>query len=193
MRTEQYVKLNDEELISLIRSDNNNALFEILFERYQSKIHSKCILLLKDKQLASESTQNILEKIYEKLDSFKGSASFSSWVYSITYNYCIDYLRNKKKLHYPDWNKQNELPEIIEETDDENDEAEINSQRLNEILELIHPEEKALLLMKYSDDLSIKQISKALRISESAAKMRIKRAKARTLFIYQNKFANPKM
>ena len=50
-------------------------------------------------------------------------------------------------------------------------------------LEKIHPEEKTLIMMKYHDNISIKEIAEALRVSESAAKMRLKRAKARILFI----------
>lgn len=188
MKIDQYQKLKDEELISIMLSENDFSKYEILFNRYHGKVLSKCIILLKDKQLASESAQHIMEKAYEKLVTFKGTASYSSWLYSITYNYCIDYLRNKKKLHYPDWNKQNEIPEIIDETED--DEAELNYSQLNTILDEIHPEEKALLLMKYNDDLSILQISTALRISESAAKMRIKRAKARVLFLYRKRYSN---
>jgi RNA polymerase sigma-70 factor (ECF subfamily) len=51
---------------------------------------------------------------------------------------------------------------------------------------LIHPEEKALLLMRYEYNLPFKQIGMSLRISESAAKMRIKRAKARVLYHFKN-------
>ena len=55
-------------------------------------------------------------------------------------------------------------------------------------MEMIHPEEKALLLMKYQDDLSIKTISEALRITENATKMRLKRARSRVIYLYKNKF-----
>ncbi|MBV6639584.1 MAG: sigma-70 region 4 domain-containing protein, partial [Cyclobacteriaceae bacterium] len=56
------------------------------------------------------------------------------------------------------------------------------------ILEVIHPEEKAILLMKYMDDLSIRDISIALRISENAAKMRLKRARSRVFYLYSEKY-----
>lgn len=187
MQIESYRKWKDEELISLMLSENNFSLFKILFERYHGKVLSKCRMLLRDGNLAEESAQNIMEKVYEKLATFKGTASFSSWLYSITYNYCIDYLRNKKKLHYPQWNDQHEIPEIIDEVEED---ADINIHRLNVVLDEIHPEEKALLLMKYNDNLTILQISNSLRISESAAKMRIKRAKARVLFLYKKKYLN---
>ncbi|NJM15146.1 MAG: sigma-70 family RNA polymerase sigma factor [Bacteroidales bacterium] len=55
-------------------------------------------------------------------------------------------------------------------------------------METMHPEEKALLLMKYIDNLSMKQVSAALRISEDAAKMRLKRARTRAIYLYNEKF-----
>jgi RNA polymerase sigma-70 factor (ECF subfamily) len=104
----------------------------------------KCYSLLKDRNLAEEFTEDIFSKVFEKLNGFKNNSAFSSWLYSITYNHCIDYLREKKKLHYPEWNSQNEMPEII---DDNNDDTPIiNYDDLLKIMEMIHPEEKALLM-----------------------------------------------
>jgi RNA polymerase sigma-70 factor (ECF subfamily) len=104
-------------------------------------------------------------------------------LYAITYNHCIEYLRVKKKLHYPDWNRNSFLPEIIDEQTE--DLTDIRYERLTKILDIIHPEEKVLLLMKYKDNLSVKLIQSALKISESAVKMRLKRAKARVIYLYK--------
>jgi RNA polymerase sigma-70 factor (ECF subfamily) len=188
MRYEQYKDLRDEEIIQLIVSEEQKELYALLYNRYQVKVQDKCYSLLRDRDLAEEAKQNILEKTYEKLDSFKGKSTFSSWLYSITYNYCIDYLRNKKKMSYPEWNRQQEIPEIIEQTDEEEDV--IDSDKLNAIMDRIHPEEKALLMMKYHDDISISGIAKALRLTESATKMRIKRARARVLYLYNETYKN---
>jgi RNA polymerase sigma-70 factor (ECF subfamily) len=127
-----------------------------------------------------------MSKVYEKLPSFKGNSTFSTWLYAITYNFCIDYLRAQKKVHYPKWNSEHELPEIVEEGYEEV--SEMTYTQLLDILEAIHPEEKAMILMKYRDDIPIKLMADALRISEGAAKMRLKRAKARVLFLYKNKY-----
>ena len=189
MLFDNYKLLKDEEIIRIILTDHNHDLFRILYDRYYRKVLDKCYSFFKSKELAEDSLQNIFEKTFEKLESFKGNSSFSSWLYSITYNYCIDYLRINAKLHYPDWNSQNDIPEIIDET--EEDVSEINYQRLLNVLDMIHPEEKALVLMKYNDNLSINQIGEALRISESAAKMRIKRARARVVFLYKKTFPGP--
>jgi RNA polymerase sigma-70 factor (ECF subfamily) len=187
MNNDHNRSLRDEEIVSIIVQENKIDLFQILYDRYSKKVRDKCYGLLKNKELAEDAVQNIFEKTYEKLKSFKGNSSFSSWLYSITYNYCIDFLRVKNKLHYPDWNNNNEIPEIIDET--EEDLTEINYNRLMKILDMIHPEEKALILMKYNDELPINKIGKSLRISESAAKMRIKRARARVVFLYKKVYS----
>ena len=186
MHLDFYKTLNDEEIISKIRIEKKSELFQVLYGKYFSKVNDKCYSLLKNKELARETAQDIFAKVYENIDSFKGKSSFSSWLYSITYNYCIDYLRHKKKLHYPDWNRDNEIPEIIDESEELTNE--ISYERLLEMLDQLHAEEKALLMMKYNDNISIKNIAEALRVSESAAKMRIKRAKARLVFLYKQKY-----
>jgi len=183
---ENKLQLKDEEIIAKIRDDNASKYFEVLYRRYHSKVLDKCYSLVKNRAAAVELAEDIFSKVFEKLPSFKQKSLFSSWLYSVTYNHCIDYLREKKKLHYPKWNQENELPEIIDETEEGIDK--INFENLMDILELIHPEEKALLLMKYKDDLSMKQVAAALRISEDAAKMRLKRARTRVIFLYTQKF-----
>jgi RNA polymerase sigma-70 factor (ECF subfamily) len=158
----------------------------VLYNRYYSKVLDKCYTFVKNRKLAEELTEDIFSKTFEKLFTFKQKSSFSSWLYSITYNHCIDYLREKKKLHYPNWSRENEIPEIIDETEENIED--IDYDKFLIILDLIHPEEKALILMKYQDNLSMKQISIALRISEDAAKMRLKRARTRVIYLYTEKF-----
>lgn len=188
MKAVDLILLKDDELISHVnkKTDDSSKYFEILYKRYYQKVLDKCYSFVKNRAIAEELTEDIFIKTFEKLSTFKQKSSFSSWLYSITYNHCIDYLREKKKLHYPNWSRDNEIPEIIDETEETIEH--ITYDKLLVILELIHPEEKALLLMKYKDDLSMKQIGVALRISEDAAKMRLKRARTRVIYLYTEKF-----
>jgi RNA polymerase sigma-70 factor (ECF subfamily) len=182
----KYQNKSDEEIVHLLMDSGNHELFEILYSRYFRKVKDKCFSFLKDSKQSEEFANDILTKAYEKIPGFKVNSSFSSWLYSITYNYCIDYLRIKKKLHYPNWNDSHEIPEIIDESEADFEVA--SYENLLTILELIHPEEKVLLLMKYQDNLSIKHIAKTLRISEDAVKMRLKRARTRVIYMYKEKF-----
>lgn len=186
MNLDEFDNLKDNDIISRMTADNSSRLFAILYHRYHRKVLDKCLSFVKNKTIAEELTEDIFSKVFEKLPSFKQLSSFSSWLFSITYNHCIDYLRDKKNLHYPNWSSDNQIPDVPDESSEVPEE--INYDNLLVILEQIHPEEKALLLMKYQDDLSLKQISGALRISEDAAKMRLKRARTRVLYLYNEKF-----
>lgn len=186
MKHDSIGSLKDDEIIDKIREGGHSDYFEVLYSRYYTKVLDKCYGLTKSRKIAEELTEDIFSKTFEKLSSFKQASSFSSWLYSISYNHCIDYLREKKKLHYPSWNREHEIPDIIDETEEPIEF--INYENFLVVLELIHTEEKALLVMKYQDNLSIKQISVALRISEDATKMRLKRARTRVIFLYNQKF-----
>lgn len=186
MKPEHIVSLSDNEIVDIINDGGSPEYFEVLYKRYFRRVLDKCHSFVRNKGTAEELAEDIFSKCFEKLPSFKGLSSFSSWLYAITYNHCIDYLREKKKLHYPEWNRENEIPEIIDEV--EEPVGEINYENLLVILELIHPEEKALLLMKYQDNISLEQIGDALRISKDAAKMRLKRARSRVIYLYSRKY-----
>ena len=186
MKVDDCKLLKDDELVKLFQANPEPVYFEVLYKRYWNKVTNKCYSLVKNHVLAEELTEDIFSKVFEKLQGFKSLSSFSSWLYSITYNQCIDYLRKKKKLHYPEWNRNHEIPEIIDESSELMNE--ISFDNFLKVLEMIHPEEKALILMKYQDNLSMKQIATSLRISEDATKMRLKRARARIVYIYKTKF-----
>lgn len=184
----KFSDLTDEEIVEKIIGENKTELYEIIYRRYFTKVRDKCYSFLKNKPQSEDFANDILSKVFEKLNGFQGKSSFSSWLYSISYNSVIDYLRKKKQMHYPNWNQENELPEIIDETDA--DMSEISYENLMNIFEIIHPEEKALLLMKYQDALSLKVIAESLSISEDAVKMRLKRARARVVYLYFQKFGS---
>jgi RNA polymerase sigma-70 factor (ECF subfamily) len=186
MNEHEFIHASDEELIRQIVQEDKVLLFEVLYKRYYQKVVDKCHSFIKNRHQAEDFANDILSKAYEKLPGFKGNASFSSWLYAITYNYSIDYLRLKKKLHYPNWNNEHEIPDIIDES--EADLQDLSYENLMKIMEMIHPEEKALLLMKYHDNLSGKHIASTLRISEDAVKMRLKRARTRVIYLYKQYF-----
>ena len=81
----------------------------------------------------------------------------------------------------------------IPDDDDEKNEREMlqfEARKLMLVLDALDVKEKAILLMKYQDDMSIKDISIALAASESAVKMRIKRSKAKAVELHKTMFGN---
>lgn len=71
--------------------------FEDLVARYQSKIIGFSARMLNDHDEAEDVAQEVFIKAYRSLDSFRGDASFSTWIYRIATNLCIDRMRAKKR------------------------------------------------------------------------------------------------
>ncbi|MCK0109515.1 RNA polymerase sigma factor [Flavobacteriaceae bacterium S0825] len=187
MKAEQdFNKLSDEELVKTIVSSNDTLLFEILYDRYAKMVYNKCRGFSKRDDEAEDLAQDIFLKLFVKLKTFKGNSKFSTWLYAFTYNHCVNYVNRNtaKKIE-----KQSVDATHIEDSgysieDDDNDINQLKVEKLKEALELITPEEKMILLLKYQDYLSIKELTDILDIGESAVKMRIKRAKEKLINVY---------
>ncbi len=183
----QNTEASDEEIVSLYLAHQSSIYFDILYGRYSGKIYGKCMSLLKDEMVAADAVQDIFMKILLNLSKFSQKSRFSTWVYSITYNYCIDLLRKRKKLRRHLSDESSENMDVPEEVDD-SFLLETEVHRLKIILEEIPVDDKAILLMKYQDEMSIKEISAHTDKSESSVKMKIKRAKHKFKRIYFLKF-----
>jgi RNA polymerase sigma factor (sigma-70 family) len=183
--TKKIATLTDSELISEYLLSQNTSYFTLLYRRYANKVFAKCISLLRDEGMARDATQDIFIKIMLNLGKFSEQSSFSTWVYSITYNYCIDIIRKKKKIQLI---FTEDVSKISKETNVEIADSvllEMKHDRLGVVLEKIPPSDKIILMMKYQDDMQIKEIADTLDKTESAIKMQIMRAKQRAQSIYE--------
>lgn len=183
---EKINKQSDEELVSNIVKNNDTLLFAVLYDRFAPLVYNKCYGFAKDEDEAKDLTQDVFLKLFVKLASFKGKSKFSTWLYAFTYNHCVNYVtRNTAKK----FEKQSvDYADIENISEEPNDEA-FNDMRLDKLklaLNLVSPDEKMILLLKYQDNLSIKEIESVLDIGESAVKMRIKRAKDKLLTVYKD-------
>ena len=164
----------DEQLVRLYIETQKNVYFEHLYERYVDKVYRKCLSFVKDKARAEDFTHDIFIKLITRVGSFKETSKFSTWLFSITYNYCMDQIRIEKKM------AESDLEDDIDIAEDEPEDLEemaMEAQQLRKSLDSISPDERSILLMKYQDDFSIKDIAETFNLTESAVKMRLKRTK----------------
>ena len=178
-------KLSDEDLVEAIVKTNDTLLFETLYDRYAGLVYNKCYGFAKDGDEAKDLTQDVFLKLFVKLASFKGKSKFSTWLYAFTYNHCVNYVtRNTAKKFEKQSVDYKDIENLSEEEEDDKSLLTMKVDKLKVALELISPEEKMILLMKYQDFLTIKEIEDALGIGQSAVKMRIKRAKDKLITVY---------
>ena len=88
---------DDLTLVQRVRTGDQRA-YKTLVERYQRKVFSVALGMLKDREEARDVAQEAFVKVYRYLDHFKGDASFYTWLYRITVNICIDVLRRRGAL-----------------------------------------------------------------------------------------------
>jgi len=185
LSTQGKKKTADSELVQKFLATQESAYFSVLYDKYSTKVYSRCLSLLKDVALAQDATQEVFVKIYLNLSKFNERSQFSTWVYSITYNYCIDTIRRNKKQRALFSDEMERVPEIEDDVHDE-ELLTMEVNRLKEVLENIPAGDKAVLMMKYYDNMQIKEIARALDKTESAIKMKLKRAKHKAQAVYQS-------
>jgi RNA polymerase sigma-70 factor (ECF subfamily) len=179
--------MTDEELVDEIVKNKNVMLFEVLYDRYCNIIYNKCYSFSKSEDEANDLTQDVFLKLFIKLGSFKANSKFSTWLYSFTYNFCANYVTRTtaKKIEKKSIPVE-EYDHLLIEVDDYSL-FQIKVDKLRKALDLVSSEDRLILLLKYQDDLSIKELTSVLEISESAVKMRLKRAKARVVVLCNEK------
>ncbi len=85
----------DQELLRRLKAGDETAICEVA-ELYGSKIYQLAFRYLRNKEDAEEVTQDVLYKVYRKVDAFRGDAQLSSWIYRITFNAAMSRLRTAR-------------------------------------------------------------------------------------------------
>lgn len=181
--------ISDEEAITAYLETQNVNYFNILYDRYSKKVFGKCYSLLKSEAKAEDAAQEIFVKVLLNLSKFSGKSKFSTWLYSITYNFCIDAIRKNKKNIGVLVDDIGRYGDVVEDDIEDTEIIEKNVFRLKEVLNIIPAGDKAILLMKYQDEFSIKEICGIIDKSESAVKMKIKRAKEKFMKTYKEMYS----
>lgn len=183
-KSDNFNDLTDEALVNRINKSKSTLLFGVLYDRYSQKVYNKCYSFSKNLEEAQDLTQDVFLKVFVTMGSFRGESKFSTWLYALTYNFCTNYVTRDigKKL--------DKASDPIEDHDyhlkseDDIDDAalfQLKVSKLEAALNSIDIEDKTILLLKYQDDVSIKELQTVLKIGESAVKMRLKRAKLKII------------
>jgi RNA polymerase sigma-70 factor (ECF subfamily) len=94
-------RLTDEQLIERCQAEAGSPAAEqslnVLFERYRVKVSSWCYRMVGDVDSAADLAQEIFLKAFQGLGSFRRGSKFTTWLYSIARNHCLDELRSRKR------------------------------------------------------------------------------------------------
>jgi RNA polymerase sigma factor (sigma-70 family) len=152
---------------------NNNVLFELLYAEFYPMVHHVCVGFMKgNRELAEDLAQETFINTWRSLDKFKGASSYKTWVYRITMNTCLKYIRdNKIKDQVPlDQNSK-----VLSQDSSHQDHGDAHQELYQAIGQL--NEIDRLIIMMVLDELEYKEIADVVGISESNLRVKIHRIK----------------
>ncbi|KAA9035829.1 sigma-70 family RNA polymerase sigma factor [Ginsengibacter hankyongi] len=171
------VKENDQHYIHLVLKGDTNA-FAVLVERYKDMVFTLSLKMLKDRHEAEEAAQDTFYKIYKSLCKFNGDSKFSTWIYKITFNACLDRLKKNKRLQVItslDESREMEATSVLNVLD--SIEEKERRQMIRDCLQLLPGEESFLLTLYYFEEQSLEEIAKIIGINPNNVKIRLYRSR----------------
>lgn len=170
----------DEELVQKAQQDDERA-FGKLVERYETKVYSLAIKMLRNPEDAEDVLQDTFLRAYRGIKSFQGNSTFSTWIYRITANSALMRLRKKQlptvsiddaderetPINIADWSPGPVEQLLTQETQKAMDEA----------IEALPPEFKQVFILRDVEELSNAEVAEILDLSVAAVKSRLHRAR----------------
>ena len=171
---------SDSEIISLVLKGDHNA-YAGLVERYKSYVFTLTFRFTKNREDAEEVSQDIFVKAYRSLADFKGTAKFSTWLYTIVNTTCITFLR-KKRLDVRSLDDERTFE--VADSQDSGFKANQVEQKsrlnmVNQAIAMLNPDDAEIITLFYKNEQSLEEISHILGVEVNAAKVRLHRARAR--------------
>jgi|TARA_B110000967_G_C18888059_1_gene565377 RNA polymerase sigma factor (sigma-70 family) len=160
----------DAELVKKLKNPSlKDIAFSELLDVYQERLYWHIRKIVTTHENADDVLQNVFIRIYKSIINFQEKSTLHTWMYRIAYNESIRFLEknNKKSYDNIDEISDSNLEVLFEDAYFDGDEIQ---RKLNKIIDGFTEKQQQVFQMKYFDDLSFRQISEILKISESTLK-----------------------
>jgi RNA polymerase sigma-70 factor (ECF subfamily) len=157
----------DEDRRRIVESQNGDqGAFEALIKDHQRMIHSLCYRMSGSQADAEDLAQETFIHAYQHLDGFRAEARFSSWLYRIAVNQCLNWQKRRQRLE--------QLHKLWSEQDREPSSADAGqAQRIQEAVLKLPPKQRAALILTAYDGLTHAEAAAALGCSETTVSWRL--------------------
>jgi len=177
--------LKDEKEILRRCLKGDRKAMEAIVVNYQKPIFNYFFRNVRDREIASDLTQDIFLKVFSNLEKYNFSYKFSTWIYALSHNHLIDYYRKKKNISFSTYGHDgSDNLDFPDERDITKEEELIDSElkeRVWSTVDLLPEEYKELIIMRYVSGLKYDEISSILNIPMGTLKNKIFRAKRKLI------------
>ena len=177
------VLFENEIIRSVLRGNVND--FEKLVTAYEKNVYNLALRMVGDPEDAADMTQETFIKAYRALSSFRGDSKFSSWLYRIASNVCLDFLRSRSRhpqvsLSTVDEDDRTtfELPDMSRNPEEQLMKK-LSMEAVRRGLEQLPEQQRQILVLRELGGLSYAELAQTLGLEEGTVKSRIFRARKR--------------
>jgi RNA polymerase sigma-70 factor (ECF subfamily) len=177
----------DQYYIDKVCAGNTND-YAFLVERYKNMVFTLAIRMVKNREEAEEIAQDAFIKAFRSLSKFKGDSKFSTWLYKITYNSSIDYLKRAKRLIKSD---------LIDEINEDNlgleqdvltlIEYKERKQVIEKALYFLPEDDRIIITLFYFEELSLQEISDIVGVKSNVVKVKLHRSRKKLYELLKDK------
>lgn len=185
----------DEQLVRKSQDDDERAFGELV-SRYESKVYSLALKMLRNPEDAEDVLQDTFLRAYRGIKSFKGNSTFSTWIYRITANSALMRLRKRQlptvsiddadereaPINIADW-----APGPVEQMLNQETQA-----AMTEAIEALPPEFRQVFVLRDVEELSNAEVAEILDLSVAAVKSRLHRARLKVRNRLATYFTEPR-
>jgi RNA polymerase sigma-70 factor (ECF subfamily) len=157
----------DEDQRRIVESQNgDHGAFEALIREHQRMIHSLCYRMTGSLADADDMAQETFIHAFQHLGGFRAEARFSSWLYRIAMNQCLNWQKRKQRLDrlHKEWSEQDQQPSGADAA---------QSQQIQEALMKLAPKQRAALVLTTWDGLNHSEAAAVLGCSETTVSWRV--------------------
>lgn len=192
--------MTEQELVTRAKQGDQDA-FAQLVEANQNKIYSLTYRMAGNQEDAADLAQEAFLRAWRTLPTFQGDSSFSTWLYRLTSNLCIDFLRKEKRrkaaatvtsLDDEESAAPTDVPDHRFNPEEELERKELRT-AVGQALLKLSDEHRQILILRELDGLSYTEIADRLELGEGTVKSRIARARLalRNILLETGNFSSP--
>ncbi|MBO8171480.1 MAG: RNA polymerase sigma factor SigW [Bacillaceae bacterium] len=173
----------EKRLVNRIKEGDHRA-FEEIVELYKEKIYQLSYRMLGNREEAEDAAQETFLRVYSNIGKYDDNHKFSTWIYRIASNLCIDRIRKRKPQYSLDAELSGTdertlyatLPDRTRTPEEEAISGELQ-QKVQQAILSLSPTYRSIMILKYIHDLSLKEISEIVDLPVSTVKTRIHRGR----------------
>lgn len=168
----EYANLSDERLMELVVRGDERA-FGAVYDRYHGRLLNYFHRMLwHDRERSRDMLQDLFAKLAQRPQSYDPSRPFQTWLFSVANNMCKNAYRHEEVVRAAAIHLRGET-DRVEASNGIGVDHELFRDRLHEELDKLEPDHKATFVMRYHEDMAIKEIALAFACSEGTVKSRL--------------------